>query len=534
MKNFYVFFSRLYSQLHAYLFLKIYFLYCLPLFLGLGILSWLLSSHLQSLRTQAEELILKERRVVVKTLAKQVIESPTTRYRKGLQEFAKKTNTEIRVYDHKENLIFQSLSLSLENNKARQVTSGELKENIEPNYFPTESTYVLRSKDLVLGQVTIKRYLSHPFLKKPGIIQLDSYLWISILIFLVIGYYLSRRVTVPIREMVQVCNAILNENYNQHIKVTRNDELGRLAKTINILSKKINRKIATISVERLQLESMLSSMVEGIISVDEKNKILFCNANSCKLLNCSAKDLVNAHIDRLPFFDELSNIIKESKRNQSCLKGEIILSGKVHDYIVDYSATPFDRNKKIGVVLVMHDVTEIKRLEKVRRDFVANVSHELKTPLTSIKGYTETLLSGAVSDPSHNIRFLNKIMNNSERLSCLVHDILSLAKIESEQCDIHYEMIKYRDVLGRVLASRENLIQKKRLIVQQDIEAAIEVWGEQEYLLQIVDNLLSNAIRYTLSEGSISIRTYQEGKYGVLEVADTGGGNPTKKNQSYF
>ena len=180
-------------------------------------------------------------------------------------------------------------------------------------------------------------------------------------------------------------------------------------------------------------------------------------------------------------------------------------------------------------------ITELHRLENVRRDFVANVSHEIKTPLTSIKGYVETLLGGALDDPANNVRFLEKIDRNALRLTALVQDILSLAKIEAGEESFKPSPVEWAPIINSVLARNEDSIQKRNLKIKVQAPAGpLTVMGEREAMTQVLDNLISNAIKYTPEGGRISVHLYTKNGWAKLEVEDTGIGIPSEHLDRIF
>lgn len=193
-----------------------------------------------------------------------------------------------------------------------------------------------------------------------------------------------------------------------------------------------------------------------------------------------------------------------------------------------------DTLNRLGAELT-NKISELHRLETVRRDFVANVSHEIKTPLTSIKGYVETLLNGAVEDPVNSVRFLEKIERNAERLTNLVQDLLSLAKIEATEGTVKLQAIDWVEVVSSVMARNEDAMQKKQLRVRADLPSSpMRVMGDREAMTQVIDNLLTNAIKYTPEGGRISVSLASRGIWGKLTVADTGIGIPAEHLHRIF
>ena len=362
-------------------------------------------------------------------------------------------------------------------------------------------------------------------------------LWIScfgIIIILICSYLLTRVITKPITELMSVCKSMLQGNYTKKVKILGKDEISRLGYTLNCLSDAIKSKIETISMERAQLKSMLKAMTEGILSIDSKNNILFCNQNAGKFLGYDPLKSTGKSLDNLMKSQILLPIIKEARFKETLVKKEIKFKISAKEHIVKLHISPFHLKDDYGMVIVIHDITRIRHLEKVRQDFVANVSHELKTPLTSINGYAETLLEGAIHDPNINSRFVEKIQKNSHRLYFLVKDILSLAKLESEHAHLNCVNKSWDKIIEQVLCQYEETCLKKKIRVSYKSQKGFQIHADPEFMRQILDNLLSNALRYTLPSGRVSIDIEEQGSFGVLRVTDNGIGIPENDLERIF
>ena len=350
----------------------------------------------------------------------------------------------------------------------------------------------------------------------------------GVLLALVLGLFLMRRFTRPIAEMTRVAEELAAGRYEARVRLGREDELGTLARTLNGLGAEITRRIAALSQEDAQLRAILASMIEGVVAVDEQNRVAFINGAACELLEISMPVQPGRSLWELAPIRAIEELVSRAHRSGAHELREIELFRGGKERVFQAHASPFQGGGRSGFVLVLHDITELRRLERVRRDFVANVSHELKTPLTSIQGFVETLLSGALRDEEHNERFLQRIDANVKRLTSLVTDLLSLARIESGQLDVHSAEVDWGEVLEGVLRLREPALAAKGLTLAVERPArALRVRGDREAMTQVLDNLLDNAIQYTAAPGRITVRLAAAEGRGWLEVRDTGIGIPS-------
>ena len=357
----------------------------------------------------------------------------------------------------------------------------------------------------------------------------------GIVLALILGMILARRVTGPITEMVQVADAMREGNYHKKVTSFTHDEIGLLGDTLNRLGGEITKKIAQISLERAQLKTMLAGVVEGIVAISDDNQVQFCNRAAYDLLESSLDDCRGLAIGELEGFNLLTPVVIEAREKRELIESELKLGKKGSKRSLELHASAYKGEQASGVIVVLHDVTKVKRLERVRRDFIANVSHEIKTPLTTIKGYTETILAGAIEDKENLPRFIDKIDKNASRLVELVHDTLSLTRIESEEEAIHNAPTDWRPVINQVLSRYDDLLLKKDLEIKTNYsEVPVVVMGDRDAMQHVFDNLLTNAIRYTPEHGKVQVKLSQKGNRGILEVEDTGIGIPKKQLSRVF
>jgi two-component system phosphate regulon sensor histidine kinase PhoR len=276
-----------------------------------------------------------------------------------------------------------------------------------------------------------------------------------------------------------------------------------------------------------RLTAVLSSMTEGVLAVDRDGKTFLINRAACDMFGLDERKAVGRDIHDIFKNEELGRMVKET-----------LASGNVHTFetadvhpketLFRFHVTPIKGSASdLGVAIIAHDVTNIDKLEKVRVEFVANVSHELKTPLASIKGFVETLKDGALEEPETARRFLSIIERHTNRLNNLISDLLSLSKIESGQIPLEMKKIRLLPFMNKLVGTFEDNIREKEHTVAVDIQEGLtHMYADDALLDQALANLLDNAIKYTPSRGKITVSAAEEDGQIRLAVSDTGLGIP--------
>lgn len=391
---------------------------------------------------------------------------------------------------------------------------------------------VLRSQGVVLGAIKADYPLS---IMKAEILDVQkqvSFIFLVgfFILFLTI-FFLAKRVTQPVKKMAEVCEAMTKGNYKIKIPSHSNDELGVLARMLNRLGEDLSERVSAALAEKAKLKAMLQSLKEGIIAIDSDSKILFANQAMYQLLGLEERDSRGQTLAEAKGCLFLKSIASEVLAQKIPVHEEKEEGEKTFHI----SATPFAAEEVSGAVLVLQDRTEIRRLEMIRRDFVANVSHELKTPLTAINGFVETLQHYGFSDEEAAKKFLDRIAVNTERLTVLVTDILALSKLESVEGRLETHPCDWGFVIKKVLERHETSILEKSLKLRLNLPSTNSlVEADMEALGQIFENLLTNAIRYTPGGGSIDVHLKTASAEVTLEVCDTGLGIPTKDQARIF
>lgn len=372
----------------------------------------------------------------------------------------------------------------------------------------------------------------------------------GLIVSLVTGFVLAKRLAQPLADLIRVAEAMRRGRYEERVAPIDFVELSSIGETLNVLGEEVSSRIALMSRDRAQLRSILSAMVEGIIAIDSSGRILFSNQAASRLLRSDLRLSRGEKFMDVPAINLFADLVRDARQSGSMVAHEVRMGPRGNETFIATKALPFSTGQgggdapgeavSSGIVIVLHDMTNVRRLERVRRDFVANVSHELKTPLTAIKGYVETLLGGAMEDPVTNTRFLEKIDRNVLRLSNLVHDILSLARIEShEDAEGVFSTparVDWRSVAQAVIAAHEDEAVAKGIQLQLAVpEDSLVVAGEREAMRQILDNLVGNAIKYTPASGSVWVECRRAGTANCeVVVRDTGIGIPEKHLDRIF
>lgn len=294
------------------------------------------------------------------------------------------------------------------------------------------------------------------------------------------------------------------------------------------------RKIYALEQQRALSEAILESMVEAVIAVDEDTRIISFNSSAEKIFGIKKSGAEGKFfLEAIPNNDIaeiIDNILKTGKFQSK----ELTLVWPVQRIFQVNASALFDNGTVSGCLVVIHDITEIRKLEKIRSDFVANVSHELKTPLTSIKGFVETLLEGALEDKENSRHFLRIIHDHANRLDNLVNDLLDLSYLESQEASLRKEKLGLKDLVDDVLASFKTQLKKKSIEAKNDLPSNLVVVADKDKIGQVLTNLIDNAIKFNREKGSVSIFSQDsEGKIKVT-IEDSGVGIPPKDISRIF
>jgi len=347
----------------------------------------------------------------------------------------------------------------------------------------------------------------------------------AILAVTLFGWFFSRSITKPIIELRDVAQSLAAGDLSRRPALSAPGEVGDLARAVHRLAEQLGARLATLEAEESLLTELFDSLTEGAIAVDAGRQVM--RINDVGRILASVDGEVPFPVDRLPNDDNLRDALQRALSGQVVEPREVTL----HDRTVSLVARPLTDG---GAVLAMYDLTPIRRLEQVRRDFVANVSHELRTPLTIVGGYAETLVDDSDMPLGNRHAFLQTILSNTRRMQRIVDDLLDLSRIESGGWRPNPVWCRIPDVVADVMVAVKPAAQAKDVVVRADISPNAErVFADPTALRQVLGNLVENAVRHT-SEGTVRVVARREGEIVSLAVSDTGVGIPAEHLNRIF
>ncbi|MCQ2911039.1 MAG: cell wall metabolism sensor histidine kinase WalK [Clostridia bacterium] len=347
---------------------------------------------------------------------------------------------------------------------------------------------------------------------------------IAMMLSVVTGFIFAKTLTDPIKDLTNTASKMARGEIYQSVDVKGNDEIGQLARTFNFMSVELNKTLSDITNEKNKLQTVFEHMQDGIIAFNIKGEIIHANTalydileNHKRIFNIS--DLTNTlgiEIDIDEFIRSNTNMIKNHELNYK----KKIINVVVVNYLNDKKVTE-------GIIVMIQDATEQRKLDNMRKEFVANVSHELRTPLTTVKGYVETLMDGNVDDEETKERFLRVINNETDRMTFLVHDLLELSRFDNSQIKLEktdvdiYELVSDACLAQKITANNK----KQNLVVDLPKEKEL-IRVDSRRIIQVITNLLSNAIKYSEEGATIKVYSNKTDEQIEIIVQDNGMGIP--------
>lgn len=342
------------------------------------------------------------------------------------------------------------------------------------------------------------------------------------------AYLLARRFTRPLSNLTGGADRLAEGDFSQHIHVAGSREFVTLARTFNGMTDRLAEAFRKSEHDRQQLRTILSGMVEGVIAIDDRLRVLFANEKAGELLEFNPEEAVGRVLWEVTRQRAVREAVDAALVGGGPQRRELAWDGVSEKYLTLYVSL-LPGAELSGAVLVVHDTTDLRRLERLRQDFVANVSHELKTPLANIKSSVETLIDGAAEEPAARSLFLSEIASQADRQQMLIEDLLSLARFESAEPRLTPERVPVDDAVHACLDRHRTRAEAKKLTLNGVAMAGtppdLAVKADEEGLAQVLDNLVDNAIKYTPA-GRITVRWRASADAVAIEVEDSGLGIP--------
>jgi two-component system, OmpR family, phosphate regulon sensor histidine kinase PhoR len=372
-----------------------------------------------------------------------------------------------------------------------------------------------------------------------SIFTFRSRLWSISILMLICGGGISllyfRAVSSRIERLKGFSKRVADGDFRPLALDRHKDELADLSSTLNQTALKLDSTIGTLTEERNQSAAVLASMEEGVAVIGTDQRVVYCNSAFCRAASVPVVSWEGRPVTELIRHSDLLSMIQKALSGGATIHGEVVVGSIRPQSFAVTSAPIYSGGRSNGAVMVLHDITEIRRLERARRDFIANISHEFKTPLTAIQGFAETLLGGALEDNQNRTRFLDIIREHALRLGRLTDDLLKLAQIEAGQMQREMRPVAIAEIIDPCMEVTRIKAEQKGLSLQAEYDGHLPpLLGDVRSFQEILQNLLDNAVRYTSAGGRILVNATVEGAEVKLSVADNGIGIPKADQDRIF
>ena len=367
-------------------------------------------------------------------------------------------------------------------------------------------------------------------------IILVSVLSILYILLLIILLNVFHKYIKPIQVASKTMGELLKGNYRARIHHPFNGSIGDLSRKINELARNLSELSINEQMQADQLKTVIDNTESGLVLIDEKGYIHLVNRKFLSMFGGQQRDYVGYLYYDVMHQTEIHRTVQETFLYEENVKKSITLEKDKRQIYIEVVGAPIFTDRKLlkGAVLAFYDITDFKNVEVMRKDFVANVSHELKTPITSITGFAETLLDENLSKPDINRQFTEIIYNESKRLKVLIDDLLTLSKLEKEGFTLSYSDTYLLQIVNEVLPAFKQKIAEKDIVVETSIADSMHLKADREKLKQILINLLANAINYTPEQGKIKIQAIENETDVHVMISDTGIGIPPDVTHRIF
>lgn len=363
--------------------------------------------------------------------------------------------------------------------------------------------------------------------------KIDMQIWLYSILGMIAGLLLTTllafrfasTISKPVRELIFASKEIADGNYSKRVAVQSKDELGQLAATFNEMAGELDKTVADLTDKNMKFDAILNSMTNCFVAVDSKMRIILINSIAARFFGLGDEGVLGRKLIEVIRNHQINEIIQQTITSNSSSVTELFM-GMREEGIFRVYASPIESangsDLNSGGIITIHDITTMKKLEQIRTEFVSNVTHELKTPLTSIRGFVETLRSGAVNDADVAAKFLEIIDIEAERLTMLINDILQLSEIENNFSDTNIGKHNLSDIISDVVSILQGSADKKNVSLIVEAAPKITIQVNCNRIKQMLINLIDNAIKYNVENGSVRIKAVKADGRLVISVADTG------------
>jgi len=518
------------------LFYKIFFSYLVIICLSFFLLDILMRDEVKSVLTsQIEEELFSYTGLL--NLA------PPQKASENIQQIAKISNCRITLIDAKGRVFADSekdIAL-LENHLNRpEVQEARLKGKGKSvrfsNSIGTDMLYVsvaIKDGKEIAGYIRLARPL---YAVQHVIDKVYRYILLSIFIVaaisLLIALLFSYRLYEPVKTMEQFTEKLRKGEPVGTIILDTADETKTLAENINYLVEELRDKIRIANEEKSKLITAFTSMNEGVLIIDQRDLIEFISPVLSNMLTVRYGDVGGKTLMEAFRSLDLQKAFQEFKQTRSNVSREIVLGG-TEPFIMSVSISAVhgltDEEK---TMIVFHDVTRLKKLEQIKMDFVANVTHEIRTPLTAIIGYLETIQSGTINNVEETKKFIDVVLKQAERLNRLVEDLLTISNIEMKETVLNFENVSLNAAVNNVISLIQPKAAQKKITIHNNIsDNFASVKADRDKLAQILLNILDNAVKFTPEGGNVAVNAEESESFAVVSVTDTGSGVPADEVQ---
>lgn len=370
------------------------------------------------------------------------------------------------------------------------------------------------------------------------LMQFRESLWLaSLLILGVIGgatLLVSRQLTNRVDRLTAFSKRVAEGDFHAEPSGSSGDALDSLGSSLNQTAARLDQTIRTLTEERNLSSAILGSMVEGVAVVNASERVLFSNPSFASILGLGSPPQPGSGLVEVVRQTELIEAVRKVLAGESRVESEIV-TGTLRQHFFAATVAAVRTTQANGAVVVLHDITDLRKLERVRRDFVANVSHEFRTPLTAIQGFSETLLGGAMNDPRNRDRFLGIILEHARRLARLTDDLLMLSKMDADRLELELRRLPVEQLVAGCVETAQPRAVEKDLRLSVNLGKKLpDIAGDRRRLTEVLQNLLDNAIQYTPSGGQIMVSAESSNREVVFTVSDTGIGIPQADQPRIF